>query len=450
MVTKTIRCLLVIAGMMFVVVPCFADGVAFRGWDFRSMRPIAQNEQRAVISHHLNTEKMLIAISLDLEDEDNAIWIFPVPGKPETVKVDVLDSFPTFFGKDPRIEAYEVLATIRNLSLLTQIYPAFTCLCLMPSLSFSREAGISFEHGFIVHGSIEKWGIRAETITAQSPEALSDYLKEKKVGLGADELKPFERYLAGDYVLVVVWIDSKAQLLKQFSEYASGETSRSGRWPCLYVEFPTKRAFYPLLPTSVYGDTEIQIDIVAIEYFALDSDSKLAGKFRPKYYKQSKISEKMPAQLADEMPDENISYTRFRFRGPAKDLTDDLWLKPTSPPGFRFAEAILDVSDNLLVSDNPLVLFGPILCYIALVSYLSAGIAGLVLYRRWRGFDLLGFCNVFTIVAVYFTARWAKNLLAAKLQNSGKVFSIGRFLAVFSVVFILLNYLMPLLIWIFP
>jgi hypothetical protein len=428
---------------MSYTAPCFGDGVAFKGRDFGSMRPIAQNEQRAVISHHLDTEKMLIAISLDLEDEDNAIWIFPVPGKPEKVKVDVLDSFPTFFGKDPRIEAYEVLAAIRNLSLLTQIYPAFTCLCLMPSLSRSMEAGI-FEHGSIVHGSIEKWGIRAETITAQSSEALSDYLKEKKVGLGADELKPFERYLTGDYVLVVVWIDSRVQLLKQFSEYASGRPSSSGRWPCLYVEFPTKRAFYPLLPTSIYGDTEIRIDIVAIGYFAPDSDSKLSGKFRPKYYKQSKISEKMPAQLADEMPDENISYTRFRFRGPAKDLTDDLWLKPTSPPGFRFAEAILDVSDN------PLVLFGPILCYIALVSYLSAGIAGLVLYRRWRGFDLLGLCNVFTIVAVYFTARWAKNLLAEQLRDSNKVFSIGKFLAVFSAVFVLLNYLMPLLMWIFP
>ncbi len=436
--TKTIRCLLVIAGMMFVIVPCFADGVAFSGRDFGSMRPIAQNEQRAIISYHLDTEKMLIAISLDLEDEANAIWIFPVPGKPEEVKVDVLDSFPIFFGKDPLTEAYQFLAGIRNLALLTQIYPAFTCLCLMPSLSATNEAGI------IIHGSIEKWGIHAETITAESPEALSDYLKEKKAGLGENDLKPFERYLTADYVLVVVWIDSKAQLIKQFPEYTSDETLHTGRWPCLYVEFPTKRVFYPLLPTSVYGDKEIKIDVVAIGYFAPDSNSKLAGNFRPRYYKQPTRPTKMPAQLADDLPDENISYTRLHFRGPAKDLTDDLWLKAMPPAGMGFAEAILEVSNK------PLVLFGPILCYIALVSYLSAGIAGLVLYQKWRRFDLLGLCNVFTLVAMYFAARWANNLLAAQLQNSNKVFSISKFLTVFSVVFVLLNYLLPLLIWVFP
>jgi hypothetical protein len=434
--TRTIRCLIVMTLVLLISISCFADGVSFKGRDFKSMRPIIQNEQRAVISHQNGYEKMLIAISLNLEDQNSAIWIFPVPGKPEIVKVDVLDLFPRFFGKDPRVEAYKVLAGIRTLAVLTQIYPVFTCFCLMPALEKSRE-GLAF-----VHGTVEKWGIHAETVTAESLNALSNYLREKKVGLDPNQLKSFERYLIGDYVLVVVWIDSKEQLTKQFPEYASGRSSSSGRWPCLYVEFPSQKAFYPLIPTSVYGDEEIPIDVITIGYFAQDAKSRLKGEFRPGYYKQSKKPEKTPLQLIDDLPEKNVEYTRFRFYGSAKDLTDDLWLKPSLPPGIAFAEAILKVSDN------PFILFGPILCYIAILSYFSAGIAGFILYRKWRGFDLLGFCNVFTIVAVYFTARWAKNLLSIRLQNTNKTFSIAKYLTVFSIVFILLNYLLTFLSWI--
>lgn len=432
---KINQSLLAVAVMMFTLPYCFADGVAFKSRDFKSARPIIQNEQRAVIAHKNGTEKMLIAISLALEDQENAIWIFPVPGKPETVKVDVLDSFPVFFGRDPRVEAYGILAGIRSLALLTQIYPAFTCVCLMPALQKSGE-GEAF-----IHGSIDKWGIRAETITAESLNALSNYLQEKKVGLDPNQLKPFERYLGSDYVMVVAWIDSREQLLKEFPEYQAGGPSSSWRWPCLYVEFPSQKAFYPLIPTGIYGDEKIPIDVITIGYFTQDAKSKLKDRFWPRYYKQSKKPEGIPPQMYDDLPEENVTYTRLHFSGPAKDLTDDLWLKPTSPPGIRVAEAILKVSDK------PFILFGPVLCYIALVSYISAGIAGLILYRKWRGFDLLGFCNVFTIVAVYFAARWAKNLLSMRLQNTNKVFSAAHFLTVFSIVFVLLNYLLMFLPW---
>jgi hypothetical protein len=396
------------------------------------MFPIVQNEQHAVISHSQGREKLLIAISLNMENEDNAIWIFPVPGKPQEVEVNVLDLFPRFHGKDPRREAERFLSGIRDLSLLTQIYPLFTC-CFMPALSVTRETGV------FIHGTIEKWGIRAETITAKSAVDLSEYFKEKKAELDANELKLFERYLASDYMFVVAWIESRAELLKKFPGYESGKTSDSGRWPCLYVEFPSERAFYPLLATSFYGDKIIPIDVVTIGYFEADVNSKLKDSFRPRYYKQPVKPEKLPEQLVDAIPDKNISYTRFRFHGPAKDLTDDLWLKPTMPFGMKSAENIL------AVSDDPLLLFGPILCYIALLSYVSAGFAGLMLYRKWRGFDLLGFCNVFTIVAVYFAARSAKNFLAGQLQNTNKVFSIPKFLTVFSIVFVFLNYLLMFL-----
>jgi len=420
-----------------VAAPCLADGMAYKGRDFSSMRPIAQNEQRAVITHKNGVEKMLIAISLEMEDEDNAIWIFPVPGRPQDVKVDVLDLFPRFSGKEPLVEAYEVLTGIRNLSLLTQIYPGFTC-CLMPALS--RAGKFAEVSEITVHESIEKWGIRAETITAQSLEVLSDYLAEKKVGLNKDELKTFEHYLDGNYVLVVVWIESRANLLKQFPDYVSKRHPDLGRWPCLYVEFSSQRAFYPLLATSAYGDSKILINLFVLGYVAPDANSPLTDSFQRKYFIQDSKLREFPYQMKV-LPYRDFQYTRLTFRGSAGDLKDDLWLKPVSPPGMWFAEILLDVSDK------PFILFGPILLYIGILSYLSAGIAGWILYRKWQGFDMLGFFNLFTLVAVIFAARWARNLLTGQIQDTGKVFSVGRFAFVFSITFVALDHLLIWLIW---
>ncbi len=434
---KQIRRLIAVSVLIFITSPCFGDGISFKGRDFSSLRPIAQNEQRAVISYEDGFERMLIAISLEMENEENAIWIFPVPGQPQDVTVDVLDLFPRFSGKEPLVEAHKILAGIRTLSLLTQIYPVFTCMCLTP-LSRARSMSIS---GISVHESVEKWGIQAETITTESPEALSNYLTAKKVGINKDELKPFEHYLGDDYVLVVVWIESRSTLLKQFPEYASGRTSDSERRPCLYVEFPSERAFYPLLATSAYGESEIFINLFVFGYVAPDINSPLSGSFQRKYFTRKSKIQSMPFQLADNLPYETSRYTRLRFRGPAKDLKDDLWLKPVSPLGMWFAEILVDASDK------PFILFGPFLFYIGVLSYLSAGIAGWLLYRKWQGFGLLGLFNVFTIIAIYFAARWAKNLLAGQIQNSSKVFSIGKFVIVFSITFVALDYLLIWLLW---
>lgn len=98
---KNIRTLLLIVVLVLGIVEAiFGDGIAFTGKDYSSMQPVREGEQRAVIAHRNGIEKMLIAVSLELEDEDKGLWIFPVPGNPKTVKLDVLDSFPVFEGAE--------------------------------------------------------------------------------------------------------------------------------------------------------------------------------------------------------------------------------------------------------------------------------------------------------------------------------------------------------------
>ena len=104
---------------------------------------------------------MLITIAIPLEKEDSAVWIFPVPGKPENVKIDLADSFPRFFGRNPLKEADEKIHFIIGTQFSSLLFP-FNCI-LMPALSKARKAG-----GVQIYDEVDKWGIHTETITADS------------------------------------------------------------------------------------------------------------------------------------------------------------------------------------------------------------------------------------------------------------------------------------------
>ena len=65
-----------------------ADGVVY---DRSSKLPLKQREQMAAIAFHDGIEKMIIAINFELDSQDDALWIFPVLGTPDQVKVDIQD-----------------------------------------------------------------------------------------------------------------------------------------------------------------------------------------------------------------------------------------------------------------------------------------------------------------------------------------------------------------------
>jgi len=400
-----------------------ADGKAFSGRDFSSLYPVVENEQRAAIVHRDGIERMIIAISLELEDQDNALWIFPVLGRPDNVKLDILDSFPRFLGRDPRQTARNIIGGAGIAALSTQIYPIVVTAVLFPSMR-----GIP---GISIHGEIEKWGIHAETATAKSTNSLAAYLKQKNVRIEKGELAAFKDYLSDKYVLVIVWISSREQLLKQFPEYEQFGRPGWERWPCLYVEFPTERAFYPLRPTSTYGNQEIPIHLVVINYVKPQTSPDLAEKLKVRYYEQLGFPQKIPKKFLEALPSEAISYTTINFRGSAQELTDDLWFSPTQPKGIKYAEVILTITRNKFV------LVFSVLAFIACVSYISAGLSGLILFGKWKGYAELGFYNLYTLIGLYFTTRRVKGAVGERLRNPKEKPARRTFLAVFSFLFLL-------------
>lgn len=186
-----------------------ADGKTFGGLDYSALAPVTQGAQRAAIVHRNGYQDMVIAVSLGLQDKEKAVWVFPVPGTPQTVSLDVVDEFPAFWGRDP-IVAARAAASEWTWDLML---PLFGFNVLLKERTSSLAAGL---WGPVeVHGVVNKWGIQAQMLTAPSVEALADHLLNLGTHISAGQLADFKPYLT-DCVLVVVHIASREEVLANF------------------------------------------------------------------------------------------------------------------------------------------------------------------------------------------------------------------------------------------
>ncbi len=240
-----------------------ADGVAYESDPESPFERSPQDEQIAAVAHRDGIEKLIIAINIDLEEDEKALWMFPVPGTPDQVKLDVVDVFRLFEGYDPRQTARLQSRSLGRALTATQIYPAlFRLGTVTQGRAYPLNAG-----GVFVNDVVEKWGIHAETVKAASEQELARYLEKQGVGLPPGGLSAFDGYLNQDYVLVLVWIASWEEALKEFPRFRTPPAWDADRWPCVHVQFPTERPFYPLRPTASYGDVPLEIKLFLEGHF---------------------------------------------------------------------------------------------------------------------------------------------------------------------------------------
>lgn len=416
--------LFIVVLVLGIVEATFGDGIAFSGKDYSSMRPIKEGEQRAVILHRGGIEKMLIAVSLELEDEDKGLWIFPVPGNPKTVKLDVLDSFPVFEGAEPRQKAQNRFQGLVQLTLATQIYPP--PFLMIGGLSGSRS-GAAELFKVSTHHEVEKWGIHAEAVSAGSVEDLGRYLKEKGVGIETKELGAFEDYLSDKYVLVLAWISSRKELLKEFKEYGKDAMPSSERWPCLYVEFATDKAFYPIRPTRSYNGEFIGIELAILDYVRLE---KTHPYFLTEYYKQNKTIKNIPSKMTKDLSSQKNRYTRVSFYHAARDLKDDLWFVPGAPEDVKNADLVVSVLGN------PFGFCAALICLVLFFSWVAAGLTGLVLFQRWKGYARLGLWNMLTLVGLCIASYKVKGVVGERFSQTDRFPGRWTFNVLFSIFYL--------------
>jgi len=366
-----------------------ADGVAYGARTYSSLQRVYQHEQRAAIVHQDGIERLVIAVDLSLEDEDKGLWIFPVPGRPEDVEVDVLDRFPEFSGKDVRGQAWQEVHAFMSLAMATQVYPIFFLRYFMSHAGGPAEPPVAAS----LHNEIEKWGIHAEVITAGSLNALAEYLQSKEARLAEEDLQTFAPYLSDEYVLVLAWIASREELEAEFPDYLRRGSRAMGRWPCLYVEFPTERAFYPLQPTRAYGSTLFPIWVYVVGYVRAEAHELVRKRFRVAYCEQDGFPADTPERFVRGLPEGSVRFTVIgRSHVDVNKLTFDLWLEPYHPPLIGLAKAIHSLS-------RPLVAVLLWVLVVAGFSYVSAGVTAAIIHAKWKPYARLGLWNLLTLIA---------------------------------------------------
>lgn len=191
-----------------------ADGGIWRYYQDR-WEPLSENEQKAAINYQDGLEKMIIDVNFNMEANDKAVWIFPVPAKPEKVVIDVVTNFPELYGNDPRLEAKSSMNSMLFLSSMTQLYPIVIGLPffffggVFSTLSATAGAAVTQTTGGVtVHEQIEKEGITTEIITAETGDALYNYLNNKGLNIERNAISIFDGYIGKDYSFVVSWVST--------------------------------------------------------------------------------------------------------------------------------------------------------------------------------------------------------------------------------------------------
>lgn len=420
--SNQLKLILPVVGLL-VPVRGQADGTlySYRA-DSSSNRRIAPKEQVAAIVHRQGVEKMIIAINFETQAEDSALWIFPVPGTPQQTRVDVLDAFPRFGGQDPRRDAAWTISSLTFLQSLSQIWP------LLPLLPFTiaiPNLGPS-GRGVSVYGKIDKWGVHAETIMVETLDGLADYLRERKAGITKEQLSVFQPYVSNRFVLVVVWLASAAELLKEFPDYKEQYSLGYGRWPCLYVQFATQQPFYPLRPTSAYGSTTVPVRLIVLGFVKPETSPSLSQLLQVSHYVQGGFSEGTPKVFTEGVPAEKIPYSLIRIVAPADAFTEDLRFSPVQPEGMRYADFVTSSDSHFFAVE--------VAAFLTL-SYLAAGLSALWLLRKWKGYAKFGLWNGLTLIGLYLAIRYLPGERAATLRQE------KRFVMLFSLMFLSLTML---------
>jgi hypothetical protein len=258
--------------LLFLPLFIFADGGTIRRlpegtWDW-----VDQNSQEAFINYQNGIEKLIIGVDLQKEFSE-AFWIIPIPGKPEDVKIDVVSSLPRFYGWEVTKKARWALDEPISALPYPIILPAFFLVSLSGARAGARKGVEGGDVAVVAH--IEKGGMIAEVLTAKTDQALYDYLSEKGLKIERGAISVFNQYIGKDYSFVVSWIPSEKP-----EELTGGERG-------IYITFPTSKIYYPLIPTSAYGEKEIPITIRILGYVKPKIYSEIKPYLETEYYTEA-------------------------------------------------------------------------------------------------------------------------------------------------------------------
>lgn len=221
----------------------------------------------------------------------------------------------------------------------------------------------------------------------------------------------------------------------------------------LFLSFPTERLYFPLKPTSAYGSTEVPATIRVLGDFKPIIYRDIIDYTETEYYRSSYRGAILNAEKLNIGYNDLAEYTKITLDPPSKLLSEDLWFEP----GISIKAMIFrTISKNIW-------LFGVV--YFLLLSILSAVAASLLVFKESRSknifkYALVGAFNIFTLAGfIIATVFWPTKQIQEEDQelerimrqkghstNSLMLMDTRKFLfvPVFSVIFLLINWIIML------
>nr|WP_321351974.1 hypothetical protein [uncultured Methanoregula sp.] len=368
-----------------------ADGM-MGVYDHDTWTLLPESQQLAAIHYDDNKENLLLSITPDKEmNGDKAVWIYPIPSKPENATLDMMDEFPYFHGFDADYGYKNSIMSVSGWMIgyatapagLMYGYPLYQVLMLRSGPStLGMGSGVSDEQSVTVYQTVERYGVTTELVTAKDVGSLSHHLLSKGMIIPDSSINTFDDYIGKDYSFVVTYISN-------VSEYNAHSGKSSNNVISSFVSFPTKHIYFPLKPTRVYGGRQIPVTIYVtgmvtpelydriqpateVQYYygnvGIFDDNQRSLFFNGYREKESNSTEEkyrsMSAMFA-------ISeYTKIRINSPSNAFTDDLWINDVPP-----------TPDPLKSFLQPYLVFLGIIIYI-LFSMFACLAAGMIWFRN--------------------------------------------------------------------
>jgi hypothetical protein len=368
MLGTSLKRLAPVLAIALTVVPgrAASDGIVMKphedGW-----RPATESLQEALITYRDGIERLTVAITVDDADAKSMVWLLPVPAAPKQVHVDVLGSFPRLRGTEVYGGAMESSGNLRTVAVVMQVWPPAAYMLLeflgaygnreMPKAA--AAAPMAAEGSVLVHERVEKQGMVSEVITAKEGAALYAYLAGKGLNLKAGAIPTLDFYIGKDYTFIASWF-SRDTTQKQDSASTIAKA--------IEVRFPAEEMFFPLFPTSAYGERVVPASIRVAGHVTPRPFADIAQRTSIGYYVSTIRGEDGPGSLGTDL------YTKIDIDAPAKAFTQDLWISP-KPPRLRGLDmATFVVRHDVIVS----------IALLVAVSALTSLVVGWPVFKELR------------------------------------------------------------------
>jgi hypothetical protein len=198
--------------------PVLADGMFLSDTDLDNWVLQTEDQQLCAINYENGIQNTILAVDINDMQGERAVWIFPVPSKPDETKIDIIRGFPGLRGQDVVKGTGQDISLTFGLMRLSQIYtlPVFLL------FNFGMAGSLGPQDGIIIHEHIDKMGMSTELITAENGSAFYNYLMNKGLDLPSPSRSILDDYMGEDYTFVVSWISD----VQQFSN----NTNETSQW----------------------------------------------------------------------------------------------------------------------------------------------------------------------------------------------------------------------------